>query len=147
MLLSSSRSLTKTFPWAALILLFSAYSTVGMFLAEFPFIWVNWTLAIAGVFLVTMVFTFPQFQSKQWFSHWLRSDTSAFILLVVAAALLSVMLLWIHIFLKLVTILAAETLTRLELSSSGFSVVKSFWLLMITALLGLTLGWSVSSII
>lgn len=147
MLLSSSRSLTKTFPWAALILLLSAYSTAGMFLAEFPFTWVNWTLAIAGVFLVTMVFTFPQFQSKQWFWHWLRSDTSAFILLVVAAALLSVMLLWIHIFLKLITILAAETLTRLELSPSDFSVVKSFWLLMITALLGLTLGWSVSSII
>ncbi|HEY9656037.1 MAG TPA: hypothetical protein V6C50_11150 [Crinalium sp.] len=128
-----------------MVLLLSAYSTVGMFLAEFPLTWVNWTLAIAGAFLVTMVFTFPQFQPKQWFSHLLRSDTSAFILLVVAAALLSVMLLWLHIFLKLLVILTAETLTRLELSSSGFGVVKSFWLLMITALLGLTLGWSVSS--
>ncbi|HEY9896653.1 MAG TPA: hypothetical protein V6D34_14795 [Candidatus Sericytochromatia bacterium] len=147
MLLSSSRSLTKIFPWVPLVLLLSAYSTVGMFLAEFPLTWVNWTLAIAGVFLVTMVFTFPQFQPKREFSRWLRSDTSAFILLVVAAALLSVMLLWLHIFLKLLVILTAETLTRLELSSSGFGMVKSFWLLMITALLGLTLGWSVSSLI
>jgi hypothetical protein len=135
------------FPWAALVLLLSAYSTLGMFLAEFPLTWVHWTLAIAGVVLVTTVFTLPQFQLKQWFWPWLRSDISAFILLVVAAALVSVMLLWLHIFLKLVALLAAETLVRLELSPSGFGMVKSFWLLMITALLGLALGWSVSSFI
>ncbi len=147
MLFYPSKTSTKMLPWAALALLLFAYSTIGMFLAEFSIAWFSWALAIGGAFLVTMVFTFPQFQLKREFSRWLQSDIGAFILLVIASALLSVMLLWLHIFLRLVTILAAETLARLELSSSGFSVVKSFWLLMITALLGLALGWSVSSLI
>lgn len=135
------------FPWAALTLLLSAYIMLGLFLAKLPIAWLSWTLAIAGIFLVTIVFTLPQFKFERQFSRSLRSDTGAFVLLVVMAALLSVVLLWLHVFLKLFAILAAETIVRLELRHSSFSVIMSFWLLLVTSLAGVSLGWFVSSFI
>ncbi len=141
------KSSTRMFPWAALTLLLSAYIMLGLFLAKLPIAWLSWTLAIAGIFLVTIVFTLPQLKFERQFSRWLRSDTGAFVLLVVMAALLSVVLLWFHIFLKLFAMLAAETIVRLELRHSSFSVITSFWLLLVTALAGVSLGWFVSSFI
>lgn len=138
---------SKMFPWAALTCLFFAYAVVGMFLADLLKGWLGWALPIAGIFLVTIVFTLPQFKFEQQFSRWLRSDTGAFVLLVVMAALLSVVLLWLHIFLKLFAMLAAEAIIRLELRHSSFSVITSFWLLPVTSLAGVSLGWFVSSFV
>lgn len=90
---------------------------MGMFLAGLLKGWLGWALAIAGVFLVTIGFTWTQFKFERQFSPWLRSDRDAFVLLVVMAALLSVVLLWLHIFLKLFAMLASETIARLELRS------------------------------
>lgn len=142
-----SRSSTRVFPWVALILLASAYIMLGLFLAELSIGWFNWVVAIIGVLLVTIVFTFPQFGIERQISKWLRSDTSAFILLIVSAALVSVILLWLHIFLKLTAIVTAEALVRLELHRNSFSIAKSFWLLIITSWSGLGLGWLISYLI
>lgn len=133
------------FPWAALTCLFFAYAVMGIFLADLLKGWLGWALAIAGVFLVTLLFTHPQFNTKRWFSKGLRSEIFAFTLLAGCAALVSVMLVWLHIFLKIIAILSAEALVRLELRHYGFSVVKLLWLLMTTSLAGLGFGWFVSS--
>lgn len=133
------------FPWAALTCLFFAYAVMGMFLADLLKGWLGWALAIAGVFLVTLLSTYPQFKTERWFSKGLRSEVFAFILLAGCAALVSVMLVWFHIFLKLIAILSAEALVKLELHRYGFSVVTLFWLLMTTSLAGLGLGWFVSN--
>lgn len=142
-----SRSSTRVFPWAALILLVSAYIMLGLFLAELSIGWVNWVLAIVGVLLVTVVFTLPQFDVERQISKWLRSDTSAFILLIVSAALVSVILLWLHVFLKIIAILATEVLIRLELRRNNYKVAQSFWLLVSISWLGLALGWFISHFI
>lgn len=57
------------FPWAALTCLFFAYAVVGMFLADLLKGWLGWALPIAGIFLVTIVFTLPQFKFEQQFSR------------------------------------------------------------------------------
>jgi len=133
------------FPWAALTFLFFAYAVMGIFLADLRNDWLGWALAVAGVFLVTMLFTHFQFKTERWFSKGLRSEVFAFTLLAGCAALVSVMLVWLHIFLKLIAILSTEALVRLELRHYGFSVVKLFWLLMTTSLAGLGLGWFISN--
>ncbi|MBW4661538.1 MAG: hypothetical protein KME15_22945 [Drouetiella hepatica Uher 2000/2452] len=69
----------------------------------------------------------------------------AFTLLAGCAALVSVMLVWLHIFLKVIAILSAKALVRLELRRYGFSVVKLFWLLMTTSSAGLIVRWFISS--
>jgi len=139
-----SKSSSKLFPWATLTCLFFAYAVMGMFLADSLNGWLGWALAIAGVFLVTLLFTHPQFKTERWFKG-LRSEVFAFTLLAGCAALVSVVLVWLHIFLKIVAILLAEALVRLELRHYGFSVVKLFWLLMTTSLAGLGFGWFISS--
>jgi hypothetical protein len=118
---------------------------MGIFLADLRNDWLGWTLAVAGVFLVALLFTYPQFKTGRWFSKGLRSEVFAFTLLAGCAALVSVMLVWLHIFLKLIAILSTEALVRLELRHYGFSVVKLFWLLMTTSLAGLGLGWFISN--
>ncbi len=134
----------KVFPWISLTLLACAYIILGLFLAEIFRIWMGWVLAFIGVLFVAMIFTFPKLNIERQLSRWLRSDTSALILLILFAALVSVILLWLHIFLKLIAIIAAETLFRLELYRNGFSATESFWLLSMTSMIGLTLGWGVA---
>ncbi|XHX79827.1 MAG: hypothetical protein RBJ76_07860 [Stenomitos frigidus ULC029] len=146
MLIASIPS-TKEFPWTALALFLSAYITLGMFLAECSLTQGSWVLAIAGMFLITIVFTVLRFQPESGVSYWLQSDTNAFILLVVSAAFLSIILLWLDIFLKLVAVWAAETLVRLELRYDAVSVTNSFWLLMMLSFAGLVLGWLVSRLL
>jgi len=140
-----SKSLAKMFPWTALTCLFFTYAVMGIFLADLLNGWLGWALAIAGLFLVTMLSTHPQFNTGQWFSKGLRSEVFAFTLLAGCAALVSIMLVWFHIFLKLIAILSAEALVKLELRHYGFSVVNLFWLMMTTSLAGLGLGWFVSN--
>ena len=92
-----------------------------------------------------MLFTHPQFNTERWFSKGLRSEVFTFTLLSGCAALVSVTLVWFHIFLKIIAILSTKALVRLELRHYGFSVVKLFWLLMNTSLAGLGLGWFISN--
>jgi len=143
MLSNSERPSGKMVPWAALLLLLSAYALLGTYLASLPVVWLNWAMAIVGVFLVTIMFTHPQFGIDRWLARGLRSDVFAFALLVVSAALVSVILLWLHIFLKMIAILSAAALVRLELRQNNFGVDSSFWILIVTALSGLGLGWSI----
>ncbi|HEY9626771.1 MAG TPA: hypothetical protein V6C84_05675 [Coleofasciculaceae cyanobacterium] len=140
----SVRPSGKKFPWVILTLLLSAYAILGMFLAELPIVWLSWEIAIVAVFLVTVVFAHPRFNIERWLSNGLRSDVFAFALMAIAAALVSVVLLWLHIFLKIVVIFSAEALVRLELRQSHFGVAQSFGILMITSLVGLGLGWFVN---
>ncbi|MBI4780665.1 MAG: hypothetical protein HY785_05015 [Oscillatoriophycideae cyanobacterium NC_groundwater_1537_Pr4_S-0.65um_50_18] len=143
----SVRAPGKQLPWATLALLLSAYAILGMFLAELPNVWLSWEIAIATVFLVTIVFAHPRFNREWWLSNGLRSDVFAFAVMAIAAALVSVVLLWLHIFLKIVAILSAEALVRLELRQSNFGVAQSFGILMITSWVGLGLGWFVNRLI
>lgn len=139
MLSNSERPSGKMVPWAALLLLLSAYALLGIYLANLPVVWLNWAMAIVGAFLVTIMFSRPQLGIERWLSRGLRSDLFAFALLVVSAALVSVILLWLHIFLKMIAILSSAALVRLELGQNNFGVDSSFWILMVSALLGLGL--------
>lgn len=147
MLSNSERPFGKMIPWAALLFLLSAYALLGTYLANLPVVWLNWSMAIVGVFLVTIIFSSrPQFSIERWLSKGVRADVFAFTLLVVSAALVSVVLLWLHIFLKMIAILSATALVRLDLRHNKFGVDSSFWILMVTALSGLGLGWSIGSL-
>ena len=90
---------TKRLPWAALLCLLAAYAMSGKFLAELPVVWLDWEIAIIGVLVAAMMHIRSPFHIKQWFAKSLRSDILALALLTIAAALLSVVLLWLHIFL------------------------------------------------
>jgi hypothetical protein len=130
-----------------LTLLLAVYTLFGMFLAEFPIVWLGWMIAISGVFWETKILTFPKLGIERLASSGLRPDIGSFILLVGAATIVPVILFWLHIFLKIVAIFTAEFLVRLELRHTNFSVAKSFWILTITPLTGLGLGWLASSFI
>ncbi len=56
MLSNSERPSGKMVPWAALLLLLSAYALLGTDLANLPVVWLNWVMAIVGVLLVTIMF-------------------------------------------------------------------------------------------
>lgn len=127
--------------WTALILLTSAYTLLGSFLAGFSVTWLSLSTAIAAALLITIVLSFPQFIMRRRIIQWLGANTSAFILLIVSAALVSVILLWLHIFIKIITIFAAGVLVKLELRHYQISIVQSFWLLFLTSFSGLSLGW------
>jgi hypothetical protein len=145
MLSNPARLPIRLFPWVALILLLSASAVLGLFLAKLPNTWISWNMAIFGVLLVAIVSTHPHLDIGRWLSSKLQSDVFTFTLLAIIAALVSIILLWLHIFLKIVAVFSAIALVRLELHQNGFSTVQSFWILMITSFTGLGLGWLVSN--
>lgn len=141
--IDSSKSKNVVLPWASLALLASTYIMFGLFIAESSIDGTGWFLAIFGAVCVTIVITFPQFNIERQVTQWLRSATGTFIMLAISAALISVFLLWIHVFLKIIAILAANALVKLELRRNFFGHVQSFFLILIASLVGLSLGWLV----
>jgi hypothetical protein len=75
--------------------------------------------------------------------RWLQTETSAVLLVIVMAALMSLVVLWWHVFLYGVAIVGTEALARLDMQTSRLKPSDAFWILATISLVGLGLGWTI----
>ncbi len=87
-------SSAKNFPWISLILLLLSYTIVGKFLSRANAHWVIWALTVGWILLLAVFFMSPLESTRSLLYRWLRTDTVAFIVLTIMAALISVVLAW-----------------------------------------------------
>lgn len=99
------------------------------------------TLAISWIIVSSIAFMSPLTSFSTFINRWFDSDTVAFTAIFLLAGLAAVVLYWLHIFTQILTILAAETLARIDLQTRGVNGVQSFWLLTAVCFVGLSLGW------
>jgi hypothetical protein len=104
------------------------------------------TLAILWIILSSIAFIAPLTSFSAFITRWVHSDTVAFTAIFLFAALAAVVLYWLHVFAQILTILAAETLARIDLQTRSMNGMQSFWILTVVCLIGLGLGWMINTI-
>lgn len=104
-------------------------------------------LAISWIVVSSMAFMSPLTSFSAFITRWFHSDTVAFTAIFLFAALAAVIFFWLHVFIQILTILAAETLARIDLQTRNVNGIQSFWLLTVVCLIGLGFGWISNTIL
>jgi hypothetical protein len=141
----------KKFPIFSLLLLLVAYISFGWFLSDprFPAfrvhgmtIHIPLILAIAWIWFICSAFISPLANLSRFIARWFKSDTVAFLSIFMMAAIATIILFWLHIFLYILTIIATEALARVDVQSAGFGNWQAFIILLMVSLAGLWIGWT-----
>lgn len=98
-------------------------------------------LAIAWILISSLAFISPLTSFSSFVSRWFNSDTVAFMTLITIAGMAAVILYWLHVFLQILTILAADALARIDIQTAGLNGNQAFWILTLVSLTGLIMGW------
>ncbi len=102
-------------------------------------------MAVGWILLSSMIFISPITSFNAFISRWFQSDTVAFTTVFLVAALAAVILYWLHIFLQILTILAADALARIDIQYLGLTGAQAFWILTLTSFTGLAIGWTANA--
>lgn len=118
---------------------------LGAALLEFAYPWGILLFFASWIALRFLVFVFPQLSLEHWIYRFFGSDIFGFTLLLLVAALVSVTITWLHIFLQVLLIITAETLAQIDLKNYSFGDLKILLLLSVVPPAGVSLGWMIAS--
>ena len=130
--------------WVSLTLLFVTYFTFGWTLSEFdvpPH--QTWFLALASIFVLAIVLSFPMRNTKALIMGWFSSDMGAFLSIIVGAFLAVVVFAWLHLFATGLLLISAAALARLDIQISGGKSWRAFVVLTTISLAGVGLGGAI----
>ncbi|MFM7447874.1 MAG: hypothetical protein ACKO24_04670 [Leptolyngbyaceae cyanobacterium] len=96
--------------------------------------------AVVWIVVAAIAFMNPLVNFSRFITRWFQSDTVAFLTICIVAGTASMMLFWLHVFLQILTIIAAETLARLDLQLSRLNNSQAFWILLMVSFVGLASG-------
>jgi hypothetical protein len=141
----NAKPTTKNFlPWLSLSLLLAAYSTFSWYVYHLTITWIVWVGVIGFAVLQALLLTTFAQGFKAMVGRWLSSDTGYFTSVISFAFLATTILVWIHVFGYVITVIAAEVLARLDLQNRGFNRAQSLVILTLVSLSGLVIGWVTS---
>lgn len=132
--------LVKKLPWASLLLLVFAYGLFGWLISVSYLSWVIWLMGVAYILLISLALTAPFGLIKSFYSSWLKSDTRAFISVIVGAFVSVIIITWLEVFIRILVLISASALVRLDLQTAGFTKWQAFSILIIISLAGFCLG-------
>jgi len=133
-------SFLKRLPVLSLTALWLLYLALGWSLAATTSNWQVWSLAACSIVLLALTFAAPSSLVRTALSSMLQSDARAFVAVVVGAFAVVVALTWLRYFARLMVLLAAGALARLELQSANYGEWSAFAVLTIASLGGFGLG-------
>ena len=130
----------KKLPWASLLLLVFTYGLFGWLISATGFSWVFWLMGIAYILLIALALTAPFELIKSFYSGWLKSDTRAFLSIILGAFIFVVIITWIETFIRILILISAGALVRLDLQTAGYTKWQAFGILVVVSLTGFGLG-------
>ncbi|MBW4648587.1 MAG: hypothetical protein KME06_07780 [Kastovskya adunca ATA6-11-RM4] len=130
----------KNLPRFSLILLLFTYSIFGWLLSAVEVSPWTWLMGAVYVLLIASALTAPLTLMKSVFGAWLESDTRAFLSIVVGALISVIILNWFEVFMRILVLIAASTLARLDMQTAGYKEWPAFWVLAIVSIAGFGLG-------
>jgi hypothetical protein len=138
--LDRQTSPTPKLPWTSLALLFITYATFGWLLYD----WTNdrliWLVVAVGVTLIGGVVTYPSRSISLGFAGFFKTDTRAFILIVLTSIISVFLLAWAKLFVDTVVLFTAGLLVSLDLKVSGWNKPVILLLIIIWQLLSMSAG-------
>jgi hypothetical protein len=130
----------RKLPWASLLLLVFTYGLFGWLIsATDRSIWL-WLMGASYILLIALALTAPFTLVKTFYTSWLKSDTRAFLSVIVGAFVAVLIVTWIEVFVRILVLLSAGALVRLDLQTSGYNEWQCFSILVIISLTGFGLG-------
>jgi len=109
-----------------------------------PTLWdFSWWVLLKGIFcilLISLALTAPFKLIKTFYSSWLQSDLRAFISVVVGSFFAVIIIVSLDVFVRILVLIAAAALARIDLRTPSYSEWQAFWLLSVVSLSGYILG-------
>jgi hypothetical protein len=130
----------KKLPWSSLLLLLFTYGVFGWLISGADISWWLWLMGGTYILLIALALSAPFTLMKNFYSSWLKSDTRAFISVIVGAFLSVIIIRWIEVFLRIMVLISAGALVRLDLQTGGYSKWQSFGILTAVSLVGFVMG-------
>lgn len=139
-MLESHSPFKPKLPWTSLALLLLTHTTFGWVLYGLTTNLLNWLLvACASIFLAGFV-TYPSRSISLGFGGFFKTDTRAFILIVIASILSVLLLTSLQFFVDAVVLGTAGLLASLDLKTGGWNKSISLLIIICWQLLGLSVG-------
>jgi hypothetical protein len=127
--------------WVSLTLLFVTYFIFGWKLSAFKIpLPIAWLLSVAAVLLLAVLLSFPLKDTRTLINRWLKTDTGAFMSIILSALLAVIVVTWLHLFATGLVLISAGALARLDLQMSGLKKWGAFGVLAAVSMTGLGLG-------
>lgn len=133
--------LVKKVPWASLLLLVFTHAVFGWLISAADFSWLVWLVGAVYIFLIALALTAPFTMVKTFYTSWLQSDVKAFISVIVGAFVAVIILCAIQIFIRILVLIAAGALVRLDLQTAGYGEWQAFKIITAISLVGYSLGF------
>jgi hypothetical protein len=134
--------------WVSLTLLFATYFTFGWKLSAFEVPYrIACIVSIAAVLILNIILSFPMRDTKTLIRQWLKTDTGAFLSIVVSALLAVIVITWLHVVALALLLTSSGALARLDIQVSGFNKWRAFGLLTAVSMTGLGLGGTLEYLI
>jgi hypothetical protein len=130
----------KKLPWASLLLLLFTYGVFGWLVSAGEKSWLLWLMGAVYISLITLALTAPFTTMRSFYGSWLQSDTRAFLSVIVGALFAAIVLAWIEVFIRILVLIAAGALARLDLQTAGYSRWQAFGILVSVSMIGFALG-------
>lgn len=139
----------KKLPWVSLLLLVFTYGVFGWLISMdtrsnglTSLSYVSRRLWIDGaiILLLALSLTAPFQLIQTFYKTWLKSDTTAFVSVIIGAFVAVVILHWFETFIRILVLLSAGALVRIDLQTAGYNKWQSFGILIFISLLGFSLG-------
>lgn len=148
----------KKIPWLSLSILIIAYGTFGWIYASWAVKFIDegkllyWvleedmmTILIYGlgtlwISALVLIFTSPITLITIGLGKWLKSDSGAFISIILGAMAFALVVQWLDLFSRFFILLASALLVRLDLRTMGLKNWISLWITGSFCLLGLASG-------
>lgn len=103
--------------------------------------------AVGWILFSSMMFMSPLSSFSRFINRWFQSDTVAFMTVFLIAGITTLILFWLHVALQILTILAAESLARIDIQIKGLNGMHAFWILTLISLTGLAAGWLANGVL
>lgn len=130
----------KKVTWLSLFLLILTYFTFGWTLFEAALNLYAWGVIVATIVGLCLLFTTPINQLQKPIIKWFATDFGTFVSVLLGSFIIVVIATYLNTFAKILLILSATTLARIELQTLGIRNWSAFFILLTTSLLGLGLG-------
>ncbi|NES84680.1 MAG: hypothetical protein F6K10_26560 [Moorea sp. SIO2B7] len=99
-----------------------------------------WLIGAVYILLMALAITAPVYQIRKLYGTWMKSDTKAFVSVIFSSFLAVIILRWIHYSSRILVLIAAAALTRLDLQTEGYGEWQAFWIICGVSLTGFSLG-------
>ncbi|MBZ8180319.1 hypothetical protein [Oscillatoria salina] len=127
-------------PKLSLGLLLVTYIVFGYIISSETDSWQIWLLSAGLVFLIALGFAAPIKLIRTCFGSLIQTDTRAFISVIFLAFAVVVMFTWMKLFIRLLVLICAGALARLDLQMAEYEEWAAFGVMAVICLGGFALG-------